>query len=78
MINVVDLPPFLRSTLHVAMETMHFHITKTCFYDNFVSHIGGQNEQLAPREIDLGKQRHRLPILDVGYSSQTESINFCT
>ena len=58
MINFVDLSLFLRSTLHVAMEIMHFHITKTSnFYDNFVSHIGGHNEQLASKRTLPGEAK---------------------
>ena len=57
MSNFVGTPPFLRNALWVAMETMHFHIAQTIFFffffffeDNFVSHLGGPNEQFGTHE----------------------------
>ena len=52
MSNFVGTPPFLRNALWVAMETMHFHIAQTnvFFEDNFVSHLGGPNEQFGTHE----------------------------
>ena len=50
MSNFVGKSPF-SSSLWVAMETKHFHKAHTiCFKDNFVSHLGGPNEQFGTHE----------------------------
>ena len=50
MSNFVGIPQF-SNPLWVAMETMHFHIVHTIFFeDNFVSHLGGPIEQFDTHE----------------------------
>ena len=50
MSTFVGIPPF-SNPLWVAMETMHFHIAQTKFFeDTFVSHPGGPNEQFGTDE----------------------------
>ena len=48
MSTFVGIPPF-SNPLWVAMETMHFHIAQTIFFqDTFVLHPGVQMNHLAP------------------------------
>ena len=55
MSTFVGIPPFT-NLLWVAMETIHFHIAHTNFFDNFVSHSGGPNEQFGTTKNVLGVQ----------------------
>ena len=51
MTDLLGTPRLLIITIWVAMETMHFHMAKTVyFYDNFISHLGGPNEQYGTHE----------------------------
>ena len=49
MSTFVGITPF-SNPLWVAMEAMHFDIVHTIFYDTFVSHSGGPNEQFGTHE----------------------------
>ena len=50
MSTFVGIPPFSNSLL-VAIETMHFQIVHTKFFEGtFVSHPGGPNEQFGTHE----------------------------
>ena len=65
MIGLLATLPFSRITLRVAMETMHFHTTKTglVFYENFISHSGVPINNLAsmrncPGGCEVSQIRH--------------------